>query len=82
MATIHPRTAFATASVITAVIALFSSPVLGFFLGVFAVILGAMAVLRAAASQRRGVIAGLLGIGLGGVAVVVKVLHGALSLIF
>ena len=82
MAAVHQRTAFATASVVGAVVAFFVAPVLGFFLGLFAVVVGALAVLRAASSRRSGTIAGILGMGLGAVAAVVKVLQGALHLIF
>jgi len=76
MAAVHPRTALATASLIGAIVAFFVSPLLGFFLGVFAVVVGALAVLRAVSSRRSGTIMGIVGMGLGAVAVVVKLLQG------
>jgi hypothetical protein len=82
MASLQRRTAFATAAVVCAIIAFFLSPLAGFGLALLAVVLGVLAVLRAAASRRTGVLLGFLGIVLGAVAAVVKILHGALAAIF
>jgi lipopolysaccharide export LptBFGC system permease protein LptF len=72
---IEQRTALATASVVIALVAFFISPVAGFLLGILAVVI-------AASSRRSGGIVGVLGMGLGVVAIVVKVLHGAVKAIF
>ena len=82
MAQFQQRTALATIAVASAIIAFFVSPISGLLLGVLAVVTGAFAVLRAASSQRTGAIAGVLGMGLGVAAIVVKILQGVLHLIF
>ena len=82
MAGVEKRTVLATASVICGIVALFISPLAGFMLGLLAVVLGALGLLRAASSRRSGGIAAVLGMGLGVVAIVVKIIHGALSAIF
>ena len=78
----EPRTALATFAMASAVIAFFVTPILGFSLGLVAVVVGAFAVLRAASSRKSGAILGVLGIALGVAAIVVKILQGVLHLIF
>ena len=78
----EPRTALATFAMASAVIAFFVTPILGFALGLVAVVVGAFAVLRAASSRKSGAILGVLGIALGVAAIVVKILQGVLQLIF
>ena len=82
MARLEKRTVLATASLVCAIVAFFISPLAGFLLALVAVVLGALAVLRAASSRMSGGIVGVLGMGLGVAAIVVKVLHGALKAIF
>jgi uncharacterized membrane protein YccC len=65
-----------------AVVAFFVGPVLGFFLALFAILLGIVGFLRAASPRVSGGIMSIGAILLGVVAVVVKIIHGALALVF
>ena len=72
----------AVLSFVCAIVAFFVSPLLGFFLGLGAVLLGVIGVLAAISPRTRGGLMSLAGILLGIVAMVVKILEGALRLLF
>ena len=72
----------AVLSFVLAVVGLFVSPLLGFFLGLGAVLLGVIGLLAALSPRTRGGLMSLGGILLGIVAMVVKIIEGALRLLF
>jgi hypothetical protein len=72
----------AVAGLVAAVVAFFVTPVLGFFLALLAILLGIVGFLRAASPRVSGGMMSIGAIVLGLVAMVVKILHGALALIF
>lgn len=72
----------ATLAFAAAVAAFFLSPVAGLLVAVGAVILGAFGFLRAASPRVSGARLSVLAIVLGLTAIVVKVLHGVLKIIF
>ena len=78
----QPRSRAVTAGFVCAVVALFVSPILGFFLGLLAVLLGAFGLLKSTSPRTGGGIASLGVIALGVVAMIVKIIAGALHLIF
>jgi hypothetical protein len=76
------RTLASVVAIVCAVVAFFVGPVLGFFLGLAAILFGLIGMARAVSPSRRGGILSTLAVVLGAVAVVVKIVHGALKLIF
>jgi hypothetical protein len=76
------RTLPAALGLVLGIVAFFSSPVLGFFLALSAVVLGLVGFLLSASPRRGGGPTSLAAIGLGIVGLVFKIVHGALSLIF
>lgn len=76
------RTLASVIAIISAVVAFFSRPVLGFFLGLAAVLFGLIGALRATSRTKSGALPSILAILLGVVAVIVKIVEGALRLIF
>jgi hypothetical protein len=74
--------AFAVLGIGCAVVAFFLSPLAGVLLALLAVVLGAVGFLRSASPRVRGGMMSLAAIALGAVGVVVKILHGALSVVF
>jgi hypothetical protein len=82
MSTIQRRSAIAVGAIICALVAFFVAPVLGFFLAVAAVLLGALGVLRATSPTVRGAGLSVVAILLGLTGIVVKILQGVLQLLF
>jgi hypothetical protein len=82
MPALQPRSAIAVAAIVCAIVAFLVSPVLGFFLAVAAVLLGALGILRSTSPKVRGAMMSLVAIILGLAGVVVKILQGVLHLLF
>lgn len=82
MSTIQQRSALAVVALGCAIAAFLAGPVLGFFLAVAAVLLGALGVLRAASPRVRGAFLSVFAIIGGLIGVVVKILEGVLHLLF
>ena len=82
MRAMQPRSAIAVAAIVCAIVAFLVSPVLGFFLAVGAVLLGALGILRSTSPKVRGAMMSLVAIVLGLAGVVVKILQGVLHLLF
>jgi hypothetical protein len=79
---IQPRSAIAVAAIVCAIAAFLVGPVLGFFLAVAAVLLGALGILRATSPRVRGAFMSVAAILLGLAGVVVKIVQGVLGLLF
>jgi hypothetical protein len=79
---VQRRSAVAVAAIVCALVGLFAGPVLGFFLALAAVLLGALAFLRAASPRVSGALLGVAAVVLGLVGVVVKIVQGVLGLLF
>ena len=72
----------AVLSFIFAIVAFFVSPLLGFFMALAAILLGLVGVLRSVSPRTRGGLMSLAAIVLGLLGVVVKVVQGALHMLF
>ncbi len=79
---LQQRTVPATLALVLAVISFFVGPVLGFFLALGAIVLGVVGFLISASPRRGGGAMSLASIALGVVAVVFKIVQGALHLLF
>jgi hypothetical protein len=76
------RNTIASAAMVCAIVAFFISPLGGFLLGLLAILLGLVGFLRSVAPRMRGGLLSLAAILLGAIAAVVKVIAGALGLLF
>jgi hypothetical protein len=76
------RTLPAVLGILLAVVAFLVHAVLGFFLSLAAVVLGAIGLLLAASPRRRGALMSACAVLLGLAGVVVQVLRGVLDLLF
>lgn len=82
MADTTRRSTAATLAIVAAAIAFFVQPVAGFFLGLLAILLGVLGLLGAFSPKVKGGLLSVVATLLGAVAVVVKIIEGALRLIF
>jgi hypothetical protein len=69
-------------SFVLAIVAFFMSPALGFFMALSAVLMGILGAVRAVSPRTRGGLMSISAILLGVLAMVIKIIHGALSIIF